>query len=148
MLIFFTQFGCYCKLLTNQEPFTTTMVLTLKQYNHIYTLLLEHSCSVTNLQILKERFREDINSQRTFETITSITSLWKVLEKRDVLGPEYEDRLRIIVDEILPNNQRALEIMYGTYGRINVEPQNPHPIPSTGREILNQRGKAYMLINK
>lgn len=124
------------------------MVLTLKQYNHIYTLLLEHSCSANKLQILKERFREDINSQRTFETITSITSLWKVLEKRDVLGPEYEDRLRIIVDEILPNNQRALEIMYGTYGRINVEPQNQHPIPSTGREILNQRGKAYMLINK
>lgn len=124
------------------------MVLTLEQYNHIYALLLEHSCSVTKLQTLKERFREDINSQRTFETITSIKSLWQVLEKRDVLGPEYEDRLRIIVDEILPNNQRALEIMYGTYGRINVEPQNKLPLPSSGPEILNQRGKVYMMINK
>lgn len=124
------------------------MVLTLEQYNYIYSLLLEHSCSATNLQTLKERFREDINSQRTFETITSINSLWKVLEKRDVLGPEHEDRLRIIVNEIVPNNQRVLEIMYGTYGGINVALQNKHPIPSTRQENLNQRGKVYMLINK
>lgn len=121
------------------------MVLTLEQYNHIHSLLLQNSCSATKLEILKERFRGDINSQRTFETINSINSLWKVLEKRDVLGPEYEDRLKIIVDEIAPNNQRVLEIMYGTYRRI-VAPQNDHYLPGTRQENLNQRGKVYIWI--
>ncbi|CAH0407777.1 unnamed protein product [Chilo suppressalis] len=72
-----------------------------------------------SLSVLKELFRNDINSPRKYEKITSIGQLLRILEVRDVLSENNIQPLKVIALEL--SNNRLL-------GRIQEYEQSHVPV--------------------
>lgn len=88
------------------------MVLTSARYHEIRRLLIHIGCDHGTLEQLKSEFREEINSQRVFERIQSLPSLFIILERRVVVGPEMVGNLCHIINRIAPRNIEIQNILY------------------------------------
>ncbi|CAG9771229.1 unnamed protein product [Ceutorhynchus assimilis] len=88
--------------------------ITQNQYLAIRDILLHLGCHAPRLQRLKTNFQSFINSQRVFEKIDSLNYLFKILEKRDVLGPEHWNNLEQIIQEVAPDNYEIQTILAPT----------------------------------
>ncbi|XP_050309656.1 uncharacterized protein LOC126745718 [Anthonomus grandis grandis] len=91
------------------------MAFTHVQYTKIRDRLcqLGGNCALKSLQFLKTTFKEDINSQRVFERIQDISYLFRILEKRDCIGPNHKKNLSIMIREIGPEDEYINRIWYG-----------------------------------
>ncbi|KAL1491341.1 hypothetical protein ABEB36_011950 [Hypothenemus hampei] len=97
------------------------MALIGKYYN-ICDILLKMEPNDAKLHELKLAFKHDINSQRCFERINSLSSLITTLEKRDVLGPTHMNNLMIIVDKYAATRDISIEnILHSnnSFNRVN-----------------------------
>ncbi|XP_066147405.1 fas-associated death domain protein [Euwallacea fornicatus] len=126
------------------------MVLDPDKYYRIKTILLDLECPRERLESLKVYFKEDINSERTFERIISLNILWKTLEKRDVLNSRQEQVLQVIIDKVASQYEREniMRILnhtewetLGHRGNIQANSRIIPPIPNTLVERINEEVK-------
>jgi len=80
------------------------MVLTLPEYESLRHRLYHFVCNREHVRQLKFHFRDDINSQRSFESISSLPKLLKILEKRDVITYDQQENFEYILNIVLPNS--------------------------------------------
>ncbi|XP_066261650.1 uncharacterized protein [Euwallacea similis] len=107
------------------------------KYLRIKSILLDLECSGERLESLKAHFKEEINSERSFEYIISLHILWKTLEKRDILNSRQEQALQIIIDKVASQYEREniMRILNNTtewegLGHSSNIPTNSRVIPS------------------
>lgn len=98
------------------------MVLTSAQYHEIRRLLIYIGCDHGTLEQIKSEFREEINSQRVFERIQSLPSLFTILERRMVLGPEMAENLYRISNRVSPRNIEIQNILFAREPNIVLPP--------------------------
>lgn len=96
------------------------MALNVEQYNRIRDILYDDWGSA-ELDQLKILFTLDINSKRRVEKIKTLPSLFRVLEKRDILGPEHIESLNRVIGVCAPRSVEINNIIsnrtgYNVYG--------------------------------
>ncbi|XP_014276468.1 uncharacterized protein [Halyomorpha halys] len=69
-------------------------------YRQIFQLLCDSKLSDENLESIKRKFKDYINSVRRYENINNMEELLKILEKRCVIGYNNIGKLYDIVEEV------------------------------------------------
>lgn len=82
------------------------MGLSVLEYKKICTELCDE-ITYSQLEMLKNHFLTQINSKRVLSRIDTARSLFKILEKRDILSHEYEDTLNEIRWLVKPNTIKS-----------------------------------------
>ncbi|CAH1401850.1 unnamed protein product [Nezara viridula] len=71
-----------------------------ENYHHIFQLLCQIKLSKEKLELIKSKFKDNINSLRRYENIDDMKELLKILEKRCVIGHDNIVKLYDIVETV------------------------------------------------
>ncbi|ENN77263.1 uncharacterized protein LOC109537323 [Dendroctonus ponderosae] len=91
------------------------MELNDEQYSRIRDILYD-DWGIFELDQLKILFKSHINSKRRFEKIKTLPSLFRVLEKRDILGPGHIESLNRVIQVCAPRNVEINNIISNRTG--------------------------------
>lgn len=92
--------------------------LSEQDYKYCCDLIIDNNKNLNQsyLQLLKNKYQEDINSKRRLECITNISDLLKILEKRECLS---RDNIQILYDIARLLNQQNLTSQFRDVNRTN-----------------------------